>query len=486
MVEGLVSSIASRSPLRGTCGKKPAHWGRSSVGAPLLSYDARDVSMPIPVTSWRSGAGYVRHLSQNGVELPLSSNELIALFGTGDYGHQYKKLAYSAMHTNLVLGPRKSLMPVHPGSGGEVICSIYPKSISGISQYFDPTTTPSWVMTDSALKDWGQSAVIGYNPIQQGADLLVSLGELLQEGLPKPLAGIIALKGKKGRPELISAFAKEYLGYIFGIKPVIKDIRAILNVAQGIDKIVNQWIKDNNKQVRRRRQFPVKVTPAFEANKSGNLIGNTSIAAWWPTYFSDPSANLVSGDKPYKSTATTASISGTYLFSKESILKTKLSFSAAYEYRLENLLPGDDAIALSRMSDSQLGDLIRLHYLGISSGDVGLNLIWSISPWSWMIDWFTNIGSQFDFYRQMQSVGLQVDYAYAKVVQEYWTKISSSFYAPGSQVSSNLIARHDMEYKQLYVRRVKASPFGFNVDFGALTSAQLSTLAALAIARLPI
>lgn len=427
-------------------------------------------------------------MSQSGVEIPLTQNELLALFGTGDTGHEYKKMEINSLHSNLLCGPQagNSFGRIRPGSGGEVIADLFFPNV-GINASLLPDRTPSWAVSDSTLQDLGENFIHIYDPIQQGADLLVSLGEIFMDGLPKNLGKALFAKGIKGRPVVIKRIAEEYLNYIFGIKPLISDIRAILDVADKADKIVSQWIRNNHKQVRRRRQFPERVTAQPYVFQEGNMAVNGSYAfnvflprqktwvngSWVPT-----------GPVPYWLEAFGVGMTtGSYRYAKWAVLKEKLRFSTAYEYALENLLPGDDAKQLSKLSNKELEDLIKLQYLGLNPADVGLNLIWSLTPWSWMVDWFTNIGQQLDYLRQIQAVGLRVDYAYITSVQEMWTKTESSLYGSAGQVESSLMYRQSTEFKQLYMRRLKASPFGFKVNFGSLTSDQLLTLGALALSR---
>jgi hypothetical protein len=426
-------------------------------------------------------------MSQAGQEIPLSYYELLNLYATDDLGHPYKKQEYLKMHSSFLTGPQASLGPIRAGSHGEIICSLYPQS-SGLGDYLgDPTTTPSWAITDSHLEDLGQNLVLDYDPLRVKTDLLQDVGDILREGLPAFLYKTLLKGNLFGRPEIIKRVAGEYLTYIFGVKPVIDDIRAILKAAHDIDNLINEWIRNNHRQVRRRRQFPEKVTSSYDLFKEGTENSRFSFSAYLPVSHPWSSSGAVNGLRPFKQVGFTTGVSGRgYRVSKMSVLKERLRFSAAYEYQLERLLPGDDAKILHTYSNSDLHELLRLHYLGITQRGAAPVLAWELSPWTWMMDWFTNIGKMFDYMRQVQSVGLHVDYAYVTQIQEKWFKVRSELFSSSVLTEPNLMYRHETEFRILYYRRLKATPFGFKVHFDGLSAQQIVTLGALTLSRLPI
>lgn len=494
MVGGTVASQAARSPLRSQCKDTFTTIGLVSQPAGLYSYRPGDVTFPVPITSYRSGAGYVRAMNQGGVQVPDAYPEWLDPFATGDTGHPYSKQEYLKVYSNLQSGPRSTTpcSPLRSGSRGAILCALYPTS-SGLGNYLTQgispinRSTPPWAITDSHLEDLGQDFVLDYDPIRVKTDLLQDVGDILREGLPGFLVKTLLKPSIFGRPEIIKRVAGEYLTYLFGVKPIISDIRAILKAANDIDLLINEWIRNNKRQVRRRRQFPVKVTNSYDLFKEGSVSGTVSFDSYLPLSHPWSPSNTPSPLQPYKNEGAVSNYSGIgYRVSKMSVLKEKLRFSAAYEYNLERLLPGPDSAILHTYSNSDLKELIRLHYLGITSSGGSANLIWELTPWSWVIDWFVNIGKMFDYERQVQSVGLHVDYAYVTYVGEKWFKIRSELFASSTLTESNLCFRHDMEFKQLYVRRLKATPFGFKVHWNGLSAQQLVILGALALSRLPL
>lgn len=480
-MSGMVSSVEMKSPLRPACASKSVSF--QTDGYPLVSYSAGAAPLPVSVTSWRSGAGYSRAMSKNGTEVPMTRGELLSYFGTSDTGHPYLKKDTTAMHSSFFYNRAKD--PYHvfaAGSGGEVIIDFKP---DGKERWFDPNF--SWAMSDATLKQLGTDFTQGVSPLQPVADLFVSIAETLHDGLPKPLASVITKKGIKGRKNVIGSVGNEYLNYIFGIVPLVSDIRAATTVASEVNKVIDQWIRNNHRQVRRRRRLDPKVEPRQIWEKGSSTAGYSclvNVPFGLPgSSNSDPYGVAPVGLFPNKAFSLGAT-NRDWQRTLSEVKTTKITFSSAFQYSLENLLLGDDQLAPGSWSDSEIRDAVRWHYYGLSPSDISLSTIWNLTPWSWMMDWFTNIGSTLDYLREMQSVGLQLDWAYIKVVQELYRKIHFEWYGSNAgYVPSDLAIRHDMEFKQLYVRRLKASPFGFNVDFGALSNSQISVVAALAASR---
>jgi hypothetical protein len=107
-------------------------------------------------------------------------------------------------------------------------------------------------------------------------------------------------------------------------------------------------------------------------------------------------------------------------------------------------------------------------------------VIWELTPWSWMIDWFSNIGT---IVRNLSTLGLSnaiLNYAYTTV---RWRNTSTAWAKPVSNSSikygGNFIQVERLDAK---VRRA-ASPFGFGTDLDQLSAGQWSILVALGLAR---
>lgn len=429
--------------------------------------------LPETVTSFRSGPGYVRALANGGVEGSMSRNELLAYFSGRDSGHAYTKKAFVNSKARLKYNPGGGIPLMRNGSGGPVIGG-FTADIDSHPHPLTETLDYTWTMSDSKLQDYGTDLINATSPVQSMVDLLVTIAETVHEGLPKPLASVITRKGVKNRSAVIQKIGSEYLGYIFGVRPLLSDIRGTIDALNQANRIVGQWITDNQRQVRRRRRLKTIHSPSNTSYtlEGGSSIGYTGLVpAAAPSGFSYYGWAL--GNSNWR-----------YTRNKLQNITTKITFSSAFEYDLSLLLPDDKVGLLDKgnASDDELKSYLLEYLLGIHTSQIGPELVWNLMPWSWMIDWFTNVGTVLDNLRARTSVGMQIDWAYVKAVQERWCRYTE---VVENRTTGAFVASQDWELKQLYVRRLKASPFGFKVSFDGFTSNQIGTLAALAAARLP-
>lgn len=332
-------------------------------------------------------------------------------------------------------------------------------------------------MSDSKLKDIGQNILNDVSPVQPTRDLLVSVGEILQDGLPKPLVNAITNKNLPGRFGVISTLAREYLTYIFGVKPLINDIKALASTAHKVDQMVSQWIRNNHRDVRRRRRLAVEKVPTY---KTWSGKGNSSYR-----YGYVPPSSAAEKSQGYRTygSSTNFGFNAAGFMEKSSMLTTKVSFSSSFEYDLSKMLPSKLGLKFLDLDESSLRDQLELHVFGLAQSDISGSLVWNLLPYSWLVDWFTNIGNILDTVRNFQSAGMQVNWAYVKVVQEYFQKYRffGEITSAAAIASNTSPIRYTVASKQLYVRRLRATPFGFQVGFDQLSASQLSILGALAM-----
>lgn len=116
-------------------------------------------------------------------------------------------------------------------------------------------------------------------------------------------------------------------------------------------------------------------------------------------------------------------------------------------------------------------------------------LVYQLTPWTWMLDWFSNAGHVISNLQSQVSDQVAAKYAYVmytKVQTTHFTALGSHWYNDvkgGSQkwVPIRCSAIDVMENKC----RSVADPLGFNFDWSGLTSFQSSILAALGMSRFP-
>jgi len=114
---------------------------------------------------------------------------------------------------------------------------------------------------------------------------------------------------------------------------------------------------------------------------------------------------------------------------------------------------------------------------------------WNLLPWSWLIDWFGNIGDVMSNMSSNAVDNLTADYAYIMRTQEtrYDMEGATTWNQLGSPTGASWIPAGRVQKRGWSTTttktRVGASPFGFGLTFDGLSTYQLGIAAALGISR---
>jgi hypothetical protein len=241
-----------------------------------------------------------------------------------------------------------------------------------------------------------------------------------------------------------------YLNYQFGWKLFVQDLMNILDVQQALDKKIRQLRRDNGKPVRRACSLGVEDTQSHIST----TLRNTSILG----------PSVASNVRLTKESVDTVTLR----------YRRNLWYAARYRYWIPELAnPRSDLRPLKA----------KLLGLVPDPGNV-----YNAIPWTWLIDWFTNVGSVLENVANNMEFHVIADYAYVMAHESYeYTRRANGWYAMGSFVSSptttvNLWASTVTRYE--WKTRTGANPYGFGVSDSSLTGYQWSILAALGLSRL--
>jgi hypothetical protein len=105
--------------------------------------------------------------------------------------------------------------------------------------------------------------------------------------------------------------------------------------------------------------------------------------------------------------------------------------------------------------------------------------IWNLAPWSWAVDWFTNVGDVIANLSDWINDGLVMQYGY---MMEYkYSKITYTPVGPSMFRSGNRPTQVSLVSETKTRRR--ASPFGFGLTWNGLSPKQLAIAASLGITK---
>jgi hypothetical protein len=290
------------------------------------------------------------------------------------------------------------------------------------------------------------------NPVAGAAQFV---GEL-REGLPRiPFRLYNRLRDllqKKATHRRIhgSNLGDEYLNVAFGWLPLISDIRKMYELTVTLDKRLAQIVKDNGKGVHRRREIR-------NSDVTTTSISAANLAFWG--WGSGPD-NIVQG---YGSVETVTQE------------VDKIWFVGKFRYYIPDI-----------GSNEWRRKTIRALYGANFTPEVAYNLI----PWTWLFDWFGNMGDVMSNASSNAVDNLTADYAYVmrtieKTVTYHGFSRWSDFLGDpvnGKYIQGGSVYASATAYRGLKIRTV-GSPFGFGATFDGLSNYQLGIAAALGISR---
>lgn len=292
----------------------------------------------------------------------------------------------------------------------------------------------------------------GYNRAKPGrpiVDFGVAIGEL--RNIPTiPGKALISLtkslgKSAKDRGKFFKELGSDYLNLQFGWKPFLKDLASLVDIQESLHQRLSQLRRDNGQSIRRR----------VTLEDSGDLVVSNTNSGFTPSFY------------PFMHPFTIVDSSGSQTVTVTTW--NKIWFAGKFRYYIPDL---DDPASNAR--------LIR-KLLGLNPTP---DVLWNLLPWTWLSDWFINVGDTLSNLNDHAAENLVCEYGYVMHDRGHSTKGTRR-----GRLNLTGIDRGTpevicgFEKYQSVKERVVASPYGFGLTPGDLSGYQLSVLGALGIQR---
>lgn len=311
-------------------------------------------------------------------------------------------------------------------------------------------------LTAAEIKKYGTLAISSTAPTAPSANLATATTELAREGIPQiPIIGNllhprqIHMKGTQDHQSALGRIGDEHLNVAFGWMPLVSDARSVITSLQSATKQARQLVRDSGKQVRRTFRFPIE----RDITHTINNANATEIL------FQMDSSMLVRRD---------GVITGPLETQVSTIRQRQIYFKGAFTY----YMPTDKSLWSRIERYEQLGNKL----LGTR---LSPDAVWNLSAWSWLIDWFTDIGQIMANASRLSEDGLVLRYGYlmSHVTDEvHYTNSMAKFDLDDVAPMTAILRRESKE-------RIKATPFGFGTPTASLTSRQWSILTSLGLTK---
>lgn len=346
--------------------------------------------------------------------------------------------------------PMRDISWNYPPGGRLVVTRVgtpMPDSLLPVEyRTLDPTTLRSKDTSD--LDEYGTEAISRVAPTNPTSNLAQTLAELHREKLP----ALPGLQSIQKRLAIIRAAGSEFLNVQFGWLPLLGEVENMSNSIRHSDQILRQYLKDAGKLVRREYEFDTEISESEKTIKGG---AGPSCIHTGATGFPGWCSSLVEPQDLTQSIKVT----------------TKRHFSGAFTYPP----PGNaDNVSKALGFGSEANKL-----LGTS---VTPDVLWELTPWSWLVDWFTNTGEIINNFTQFETQGLVMPYGY--IMEEKSVEITHKLVPTAAQKKEpQWYLMSVPPSRKTFVTKVRrpANPFGFGIEWPDLSPVQIAILIALGI-----
>jgi hypothetical protein len=367
-------------------------------------------------------------------------------------GHPYQKLGHTTRDIGGDFAMRRYEYDQSPGNVSYDISKSSNPSASGyhyrgpqFAAYHDTSSQGAWLDPEPSsfleLRALGTTAIARCIPTNPLFDLTTFIGEL-HEGIPR----LVGADFFKNRTAYAKSAGSEYLNLQFGWLPLYSDVQKFAYAVKNQDEVLAQYERDSGKRLKRR------ITILEERT--------TESYAW----------NGASA-KPTPALPTTCSPDGFASVALRQIreITRRQWFSGCFTYYLE---------------PERSGVKGRKRWLQEANKLYGVRLtpetLWNLTPWSWGVDWFSNVGDVLHNASAFANDGLVMPYGYMMEqcsIKDHYTNSGAQYKSPG------IPSTYTQTFTTYTKRRVKATPFGFGIDLSSLTGRQLAIVSALGLSR---
>lgn len=310
------------------------------------------------------------------------------------------------------------------------------------------------VMNQSLHKSLGSGLIAASNPWAPKASLAVTIMELLTGDVPsvlknlrRYLADLQSLKRTAG---------SDWLNVQFGWVPLVSDIMAAVDVLFKLHLLLHE----SNE---RRRGRSGDLGTWSRVNDSAPGVSDRN-----PILGSVLGNDILSQSGNYNSPPNISTTVGRW--SRTFTVTANYRFTARYHRG-------------TRPNQAELGYLDRaVELLGL---EMTPDVLWQLTPWTWLLDWGSNLGAISKNLSTLDWSNVLLDYAYLTYRIDSRTSMTATI--PGSWVSGSYTYETPkfLSSSVTVVEKIReqASPFGFSVSWDGLSPFQLSILAALGMSR---
>lgn len=322
------------------------------------------------------------------------------------------------------------------------------------SEDYDPVVNPNDLDT-LGPRGWSKlRPKVERASVAQSVIELREAPRMLQSSVKSASSVWEAMAGRKYRNvadlrKVPKELSQEFLNVQFGWKPLVRDVTAASDVVINFDKYVETTKRNNDRWLKRQWNEEVLESSDLVHNEGG--LANSRIA---PKGTSDYFVSWTSNYQVFKETFSDVWYEGSFKY-----------YRPEFDAGLESGYP---AVRRARQMLSLLG------------GNITPTVLYKVTPWTWLVDWFVNVGDNVQRFEDMATGQVAARYMYLMrhTREQYRYYTSSQAYHGQGYVTVEAFRRLEVK-----CRVQSAGNFHFSLQPTGLSGTQLAILAALGITR---
>jgi hypothetical protein len=318
----------------------------------------------------------------------------------------------------------------------------------------------------TSIKGHAANHISEMNPFEAKVSIFAALLELARGDIPSVFRGLqesltlITRMKAAGIKDAAQAVGSGYLNNVFGWTPILRDVDSAIKTLLVLDSML--FPEDSTRRNVRR---VLSTRGGISEDPVGLWLGPPLAAQ------STLANSFLVNDLKFSGLGFSQTSAGVAQPAQTSVLEEISVWTTA------------------RFNTTARPSATNNGYLDKAIDLLGLELtpevLWQVTPWSWLIDWFSNMGTVIG---NLSTLGLSntiLNYAYstARLKTSVGVQVMPRVQSSGSNVITAFGGDFFFSYNMDYKVRVAASPFGFDVSLGSLSASQWAILTALGLAR---
>lgn len=328
---------------------------------------------------------------------------------------------------------------------------------------FTPNTS---LLSDSEIRTQGGTMLRNSRPTMPHASLGQWLGELRDF---KSLFRSANLRTPKGQGKAVGG---GYLSWQFGWAPFLGDLQKSAEAILDSSSIINKFLEESLKIQHRTREVSIRYE-AYDVTNMSNIGNNADYGQYIETTnHGTPFGTVNLGfrksigyDQIRSNSACTV------------VVNERLKTFAKFEY-----FAYDPDGFLGRLASYEQK---ARHLLGLNLDPA---LAWELTPWSWMIDWWLDIGGFLSYQVSVEEDSLACRQSGVVYNRSYDIILRPNVYSsvPGLQISKiDPEQAWNPVWQTSYQRRLPGSPYDMGIDWSGFSAKRWFILGSLGLTKGP-